>query len=228
MLAFLQTLGLERSADHEPGATRRRGAPISEHYERRKRICDMVISASALVVLSPLLVLVAILVKLTDWGPVFFVQTRIGKDGQPFNCLKFRSMRINAEREREALKNEHADQRTFKMRRDPRITWIGRLIRKSSIDEMPQLWNVLRGDMSLVGPRPPCPNEVAMYGREDWGRLRVKPGLTCIWQVSGRGDLPFEQQLRMDLAYVDNRSLELDLKLLVSTIPAVLTARGAY
>lgn len=199
-------------------------------YESVKRATDFVIALSALVVLMPMFVLVATLIKLTDFGPVFFVQTRIGRDGVPFSCLKFRSMRPNADQLKKELlsQSHHKDGRTFKIAKDPRITTLGRFIRKFSIDELPQLWNVVRGDMSLVGPRPSCPQEVAMYHSEDWGRLQVKPGLTCIWQVAGRGDIPFEKQVQLDLEYVENASLWLDFKLLFLTIPAVLLARGAY
>lgn len=199
-------------------------------YESVKRASDFVIALSAITVLMPLFVVVALLIKLTDFGPVFFVQTRIGRDGVPFSCLKFRSMRPNADQMKKELlsQSHHKDGRTFKIAKDPRITAFGRFIRKFSIDELPQLWNVVRGDMSLVGPRPSCPQEVAIYHREDWGRLQVKPGLTCIWQVVGRGDIPFEQQVQLDLEYVENASLMLDAKLLLMTVPAVLFARGAY
>ncbi|TWU57894.1 sugar transferase [Rubripirellula reticaptiva] len=199
-------------------------------YDRLKRLTDVVIASTVIVILSPMFVIVALLIKFTDFGPILFVQTRIGQDGVPFSCLKFRSMRVNADELKAKLLSEshHKDGRTFKMRKDPRITSIGRIIRKFSIDEMPQLWNVVRGEMSLVGPRPSCPQEVAIYHREDWQRLQVKPGLTCIWQVRGRGDIPFEQQVQMDLEYVEERSLWLDFKLLVLTVPAVVLAKGAY
>lgn len=199
-------------------------------YQSLKRVIDFVIAMLAIIVLMPLFVVVALLIKLTDLGPVFFVQTRIGRDGVPFCCLKFRSMRPDADQMKKDLlsQSHHKDGRTFKIAKDPRITTFGRFIRKFSIDELPQLWNVVRGDMSLVGPRPSCPQEVAIYHREDWGRLQVKPGLTCIWQVAGRGDIPFEQQVQLDLEYVENASLWLDFKLLLMTVPAVLFARGAY
>ncbi len=199
-------------------------------YDRMKRLSDFVIASILLVMVSPLFLLVAILVKLTDFGPVFFVQTRIGKNGVPFSCLKFRSMRVNADCLKAKMMSEshHKDGRTFKMVKDPRITRFGRFIRKFSIDEMPQLWNVVRGDMSLVGPRPSCPQEVAIYESQDWLRLNVKPGLTCIWQVQGRGDIPFDQQVLMDLEYVENKTLMLDFKLLLMTVPAVVFAKGAY
>jgi lipopolysaccharide/colanic/teichoic acid biosynthesis glycosyltransferase len=199
-------------------------------YLVAKRILDLAITIPVLIVLSPLLLLVACVVKIWDRGPVFFVQTRVGKGGQEFTCYKFRSMVANAELLKAQLlsRNHHADNRTFKILQDPRVTWIGRIIRKTSIDELPQLWNVVRGEMSLVGPRPPVPSEVNLYSDRDRRRLNVQPGITCIWQVSGRGNLPFSEQVRLDLEYIQNRSLALDSKLLLLTIPAVMTGRGAY
>jgi lipopolysaccharide/colanic/teichoic acid biosynthesis glycosyltransferase len=199
-------------------------------YLIAKRILDLVITLAVLVLLSPLLLLVTFLVKIWDRGPVLFVQTRVGKGGQEFTCYKFRSMVANAELLKAQLlaQNHHSDNRTFKIPDDPRITWIGRILRKTSIDELPQLWNVVRGEMSLVGPRPPLPSEVNLYSDRDRRRLNVQPGITCIWQVSGRGDLPFSEQVRLDLEYIQNRSLALDSKLLFLTIPAVMTGRGAY
>jgi lipopolysaccharide/colanic/teichoic acid biosynthesis glycosyltransferase len=199
-------------------------------YLIAKRVLDLAVTLPVLVLISPLLALVALSIKLWDRGPVFFTQTRVGKDGAEFTCYKFRSMVPHAERLKEELQalSHHADPRTFKIPRDPRITWIGRIIRKTSVDELPQLWNVVVGDMSLVGPRPPVPSEVNLYSDRDRRRLHVQPGITCIWQVSGRGDLPFSEQVRLDLDYIQSRSLLLDLKLLLLTIPAVVTGRGAY
>ncbi len=196
-----------------------------------KRATDVALASLALVLLAPVLLLAALLIKLTDRGPVLFWQTRIGRLGKEFAFPKLRSMRVDAEKVRERLTegNQHGTQSvTFKMKRDPRVTWIGRIIRKLSIDELPQLWCVLRGDMSLVGPRPPIPREVALYTLADRRRLEGVPGLTCIWQVSGRADIPFDRQVEMDLAYLETQSLWTDLRLLAATIPAVLTARGAY
>jgi lipopolysaccharide/colanic/teichoic acid biosynthesis glycosyltransferase len=195
-----------------------------------KRAVDVVVAALALVALCPLFALVAAAIKLTDGGPVLFWQTRVGQRGRELRFPKFRSMGLDAEKKKDALlaANDHGGSVTFKMKRDPRVTPVGRIIRKLSIDEMPQLWLVLTGDMSLVGPRPPVPREVEKYTLADRRRLDVKPGLTCIWQVSGRGDIPFEKQVRLDVDYIESRSLWLDLKLLFQTVPAVVLGRGAY
>jgi lipopolysaccharide/colanic/teichoic acid biosynthesis glycosyltransferase len=196
-----------------------------------KRLLDIVIAGGALVVLSPVLLVVAALIKLTDLGPVLFWQTRVGKWGQTFRFPKFRSMVVNAEALRAQLDqtNVHgADGVTFKMANDPRITRVGRFIRRTSIDELPQLWCVLKGDMSLVGPRPAIPSEVDRYSLDDRRRLDAMPGLTCTWQVSGRSDIPFPEQLRLDVEYIERQSLPEDLRLLVRTVPAVITGRGAY
>jgi len=183
-----------------------------------------------LVLLAPLFAVVALLIKLTSRGPVLFAQNRVGKDGREFRFFKFRSMVVDAEAKKAELLNwnDHQDSITFKMKKDPRVTWIGKLIRRTSIDELPQVWNVLVGDMSLVGPRPAVPQEVAKYTPQERKRLAVTPGLTCIWQVSGRGNIPFDGQVAMDLDYIRNRSLWLDLTLLARTVPAVLSARCAY
>lgn len=199
-------------------------------YEHSKRFVDATAATLGLLVLSPLFALLAIVIKLDSPGPVLFYQTRIGQGGTPFRCWKFRSMFVDAEQRKQELMaaNEMDGGTTFKMKRDPRITRIGRFIRKASIDELPQLWNVLVGDMSLVGPRPPVPAEVASYSAYDRQRLMVKPGITCIWQVSGRSSIPFEEQVGLDVTYIAKRSMWLDILLLLRTIPAVLLARGAY
>jgi lipopolysaccharide/colanic/teichoic acid biosynthesis glycosyltransferase len=178
----------------------------------------------------PLFAFVALLIKLTDGGPVLFWQTRVGRWGREFAFPKFRSMVVHAESLKAALmhQNDHKVGVTFKMRKDPRVTWIGRILRKLSIDELPQLWCVLKGDMSLVGPRPPIPQEVARYTLAERKRLDAVPGLTCIWQVSGRGNLPFPRQVELDVQYIQQQSLSLDLQLLWRTIPAVLSGKGAY
>ena len=195
-----------------------------------KRSLDIVVSALALIALSPLLAIVALAIKRHDRGPVLFWQARVGRWGAEFRCPKFRSMVVDAEAKKEALlaSNDHGASVTFKMKRDPRVTPIGRFIRKLSIDELPQLWCVLKGEMSLVGPRPPVPREVALYTLSERRRLDAKPGLTCVWQVSGRGDLAFDRQVELDVDYIQTRCLRKDFNLLVKTIPAVLSGRGAY
>ena len=196
-----------------------------------KRLIDVLVSLTAIIVLAPLWIFVALAIKLTDRGPVLFWQSRVGQYGREFPFPKFRSMVTNAEALKDKLlqQNQHGSSGvTFKMKNDPRITWIGRIIRKLSIDEAPQLWCVLVGDMSLVGPRPALPREVALYSLSDRRRLDVVPGLTCIWQVSGRGDIPFDQQVKLDVQYIESQSLWFDIVLLFKTIPAVLFGRGAY
>ena len=195
-----------------------------------KRMMDVLLSAIGLLLLAPFFVLLAVVIRVDSRGPVLFRQPRVGKDGEHFACWKFRSMVVDADQRKSELlaENEMDGGTTFKMKRDPRITRVGQFIRKASIDELPQLWNVLVGDMSLVGPRPPVPSEVAQYSDFERGRLAVKPGITCIWQVSGRSDIPFAQQVLLDLEYIRTRDLWLDVVLLFKTLPAVLFARGAY
>ncbi|MFQ3246638.1 MAG: lipopolysaccharide/colanic/teichoic acid biosynthesis glycosyltransferase [Arenicella sp.] len=195
-----------------------------------KRTLDILVALAALLSLSPLLVLVATLIKLESKGDVLFKQERVGLNGLPFTMWKLRSMSLDAEAQRHDLdlQNEMSTGVIFKMKRDPRITRVGALIRKTSIDELPQLVNVLKGEMSLVGPRPPLPSEVSEYSRADRRRLAVTPGITCIWQISGRSDIPFEQQVKLDIQYIEKQNLWFDLWVLLKTIPAVLKARGAY
>lgn len=195
-----------------------------------KRLIDIIVSAFMLVLFSPLFLIIALLIKCTDKGPILFWQTRVGLWGYEFPLPKFRSMVADAEELKHSLlpRSHHADSITFKMKCDPRITWIGRITRKLSLDELPQLWCVLTGEMSLVGPRPPLPGEVVNYTIADQRRLSVTPGLTCIWQVSGRGDVPFKEQIVLDVQYIDRQSLWLDIVLLLRTIPAVLSGSGAY
>lgn len=194
-----------------------------------KRAIDVVVAAVALGVLSPLLVLLAVLVRCTSRGPILFRQVRIGHGGEPFVMLKFRSMRDGAHVEVARLRamNE-ASGPLFKMRRDPRLTPVGRFMRRLSLDELPQLFNVLGGSMSLVGPRPALPEEVAAFSGPEHGRHAVRPGLTGLAQVTGRSDLPWTELVSLDLHYVEHRSLWLDLAVLARTVPAVLTGRGAY
>lgn len=185
-------------------------------------------SVCALVALSPLLLTAAAAVKLTSRGPVLFRQQRVGMHGRVFSMLKFRSMVVDAEARKAALvaQNERGGP-VFKMKRDPRVTAVGRFIRKYSIDELPQLVNVLRGDMSIVGPRPPIPSEVARYDAWQRRRLSVRPGLTCVWQVSGRDRIGFTEWMLLDLRYIDHWSLAGDLSLIARTVPVVITGRGA-
>jgi len=195
-----------------------------------KRFFDMFVSGIILLVLSPFLLAVILWIRLDSQGAVLFPQPRVGKGGKLFTMWKFRSMYIDAEKRKAALmrNNEMKGGVLFKMKGDPRITPVGRFIRKFSIDELPQIWNVFIGDMSLVGPRPPLPSEVVEYTSYQRRRLEVTPGITCVWQISGRSDIPFVQQVEMDLAYIASQSFWNDIALLVKTIPAVLTARGAY
>ncbi len=195
-----------------------------------KRALDITVAGTALVLLSPVFTIVALLIKMETPGPVFFKQTRVGLNGRHFTMWKFRSMGVNAEAVKSSLsdQNEMENGVLFKMKNDPRITRVGAFIRKASIDELPQIFNVLNGDMSLVGPRPPVPSEVEQYSMSDLRRLSVVPGITCIWQVSGRSDIPFKQQVELDVKYIETQSFFLDLLLLFKTVPAVLTARGAY
>ncbi|CAM2064265.1 Sugar transferase [Sulfidibacter corallicola] len=193
-----------------------------------KRIFDIFASSFLLLCLSPLFIFLILIIK-RDGGPAFYSQIRIGRHGREFKFWKFRSMVVNADKMKDQLmqQNESTGGVIFKMKNDPRITSVGRIIRKLSIDELPQLWNVLRGDMSLVGPRPPLPREVALYTSEERRRLEAEQGITCIWQVSGRSDIPFDDQVKLDVEYIQNESLWNDIKLLLKTIPAVILGKGA-
>jgi lipopolysaccharide/colanic/teichoic acid biosynthesis glycosyltransferase len=204
-------------------------ALVSPSYLYAKRVLDIIGGAAGLVLLLPVLLLTALAIRLESRGPIFYFQKRLGENGVPFRMLKFRSMVVDAEQARCELQDQNeASGPVFKIRQDPRMTWVGRLIRKASIDELPQLWHVLTGQMTLVGPRPPIPEEVAHYQPWQRERLAARPGLTCIWQISGRSDIPFENWVELDIEYVRTRSFWLDLKLLLLTVPAVLTGRGAY
>ena len=195
-----------------------------------KRLMDIVLAVIALLLGSPIFLVTALLVKLTSPGPIIFSQVRVGKYGRHFKFYKFRSMYIDAEARKAELMqhNESVDGVIFKMKHDPRITPVGRFIRKFSIDELPQLFNVLFGDMSLVGPRPPLPSEVRSYTLEERKRLNITPGITCIWQVSGRSELPFSKQIALDKEYIASRSAWKDFLILLKTIPAILTGKGAW
>jgi exopolysaccharide biosynthesis polyprenyl glycosylphosphotransferase len=202
-----------------------RSKPVQQAF---KRTFDIFASSIALACLSPLMVVVAVLIKVTSRGPILFKQDRVGLHGRTFHMLKFRSMIANAE-ELKAKLMAHNEQQgpVFKITRDPRITAVGRFIRKYSIDELPQLLNVLRGEMSVVGPRPPIPEEVETYEAWQRRRLSVRPGLTCVWQVSGRNEISFEEWMYLDMQYIDHWSLAQDFQLILKTVPIVLTGRGA-
>ena len=194
-----------------------------------KRAIDLLLPLIALPIVVPLGLLISITIKLDSEGPMLFKQTRVGKGGKPFTLYKFRSMFKDADEMVSGLDqlNEAAGP-TFKIRKDPRITKVGSLLRKSSLDELPQIINVLKGEMSLVGPRPPLPREVEKYNSHQLGRLAVKPGLTCLWQIRGRSNIPFDEWVELDLEYIRNQSLWLDFKILFRTIPAVLRGTGAW
>ncbi len=195
-----------------------------------KRTLDILASSLLLILFSPVFLLIGILVKIEDGGPVFFAQRRVGQFGREFRMFKVRSMCLNAEaRLQEVLaQNQHAEGVTFKLKHDPRITRVGRWLRKFSLDELPQLYNVLIGDMSLVGPRPPVPSEVSKYSLAHRRRLAIKPGITCIWQISGRAEIDFSGQVQLDVNYIENLSFWMDVKILARTVPAVISGKGAY
>jgi exopolysaccharide biosynthesis polyprenyl glycosylphosphotransferase len=194
-----------------------------------KNVFDRLLGSVLVVVAAPLMALIALAVRLSSPGPVLFRQVRIGVAGRRFTMLKFRSMVVDAEQRKAGMAGlDEGNGVLFKVRQDPRVTRVGAVIRRLSLDELPQLFNVVRGDMSLVGPRPPLPEEVAVYSDDATRRLRVRPGLTGLWQVSGRSDLTWEESLRLDLRYVDNWSLALDLAILWRTGRAILRGAGAY
>lgn len=198
-------------------------------YEICKRGIDIIGAGSGLLLLSPVIVVVACAVKFTSKGPIFFSQKRVGKNGKIFDMYKFRSMVVNAEELKEKLAHQNEmSGPMFKMKDDPRVTKIGKFIRKTSIDELPQLWNVLKGDMSLVGPRPSLPKEVKQFEKWMYKRLTVKPGLTCYWQVSGRNNIDFEDWMKLDCRYVDERNLWIDIKLVFKTVGVLFGDKNAH
>jgi lipopolysaccharide/colanic/teichoic acid biosynthesis glycosyltransferase len=205
-------------------------APSAGLYQRcGKRILDVFLSALALLLLSPVIGLTALAIKLDSRGPVFYRSWRVGECGRRFRFLKFRSMVQDADRIRESLQHlNEVSGPVFKMAHDPRITRVGAWLRRTSLDELPQLWNVLRGDMALVGPRPPIKEEVLLYEAWQLRRLSVRPGITCLWQISGRSRIGFDEWMRLDLEYIEGRSFSLDVKILLRTLPAVLSGEGAY
>ncbi|MBI4435808.1 MAG: sugar transferase [Candidatus Omnitrophica bacterium] len=198
-------------------------------YHLIKRLMDIVMSLLGILLSFPLWVLIALCIRADSKGPIIFKQVRIGKGGKSFVLYKFRSMQAGAEEMKEQLKHLNvAEGPIFKIKNDPRVTRVGRLLRRSTLDELPQLINVLKGQMSLVGPRPPLPEEVAVYTPLQRKRLEVTPGLTCLWQVSGRSEISFSEWVQLDLYYIQHQSFLLDVKILIRTLPAVLSRRGAY
>lgn len=195
-----------------------------------KRVFDLAISLFLIFLFLPIFILTLSAISLDSEGPIFFRQTRVGRKGRFFTLYKFRSMTVNADSLKAGIIacKSFQESVTFKMKDDPRVTHLGRFIRRYSIDELPQLFNVVKGEMSLVGPRPPLPEEVEKYSQEDRGRLLVKPGMTCLWQISGRSELTFKQQVELDKQYINSQSILLDIKILLKTIPAVLIGKGAY
>lgn len=203
-------------------------APHDELQLMAKRSLDVLLSGVSLLVISPIMLLIAFLIRLTSPGPAIFRQTRCGLNGRQFVFYKFRSMCNDAEQRKAGLQHLNRKTTAFKIPNDPRLTKVGRILRKFSVDEWPQLWNVLRGDMSLVGPRPAVPEEVEQYKRWQRRRLRMRPGLTCLWALSGRDSLDFETWMKLDMEYIDNWSLALDWKIMFRTIPHVVTGKGAH
>ena len=212
-------------------------AAVSASYDRPegvvyrlvKRLVDIGGALTGLCLLLPLLPLIVAMIKLESRGPVLFMQVRVGERGRLFRCYKFRSMSVDAEQRKQELAhlNEFSGA-AFKIKDDPRITLVGRFLRRSSLDEFPQLWNVLIGDMSIVGPRPQIPPEVAQYTPEQALRLLARPGLTCLWQVSGRSQLDFDEWMQLDREYVRRRNLRYEFSILLRTLPAVIERKGAY
>ena len=204
---------------------------LNQYEQMVKRFIDIVGSIVGIVLTSPVMLITALAIKLDSKGPVFFVQKRVGQNGRVFKMLKFRSMCVDAEAKKEELmkNNEMEGGVMFKMKNDPRVTKVGRFIRKTSIDELPQFFNILVGHMSLVGTRPPTLDEVSKYGRSQWRRISIKPGLTGLWQVSGRSDITdFDEVVNLDLEYIDRWSLTLDAKILLGTVGLILGRKGAY
>jgi exopolysaccharide biosynthesis polyprenyl glycosylphosphotransferase len=203
---------------------------LNSYEQAIKRLMDLVISIIATIVLSPIMLITAIAIKLDSQGPVIFKQIRVGQNGRTFNIYKFRSMCADAEdRKEELLEQNEMDGFMFKIKNDPRVTKVGKFIRKTSIDELPQLFNVIRGDMSLVGTRPPTVDEVSQYKRGQWRRISIKPGVTGLWQISGRNSIKdFDEVVELDLRYIDNWSLYADIAILFKTVGVLLTKKGAY
>jgi lipopolysaccharide/colanic/teichoic acid biosynthesis glycosyltransferase len=222
----------------QPRASRSRNTAVSRHRldgDFAKRLFDVIFSLSVLILFFPVYLLLAMLIAISSPGPIFYVQKRVGKNYQPFGCLKFRTMVENADEmlldimaTSPHLREEFED--NFKLKQDPRITWIGKFLRLTSLDEFPQFWNVLKGDMSVVGPRPLVPEEVSKYGRYMDKVLMIRPGITGLWQVSGRNDIPYSRRVQIDVYYVNFRNLWLDLWLIVKTMGVIISPKnnGAY
>jgi len=201
----------------------------SKAYLIAKRITDIIVASFLLILFLPIIPIVAILIKLDSPGPILFKQKRVGKNGKIFDFYKFRSMVLGAEKIIGTLRPlSGVDGPIFKLKDDPRVTRVGRFLRRSSLDELPQLLNVLKGDMSIVGPRPNLPSEVAHYLPWQKKRLEVTPGITCLWQIAGRSHIGFNEWMRLDLEYIKKRSFTTDLKIMIKTIPAVIARKGAY
>ncbi len=197
-------------------------------YRFFKRVLDIIVSSISIILLLPLFIIIAFLIKCISNGPIFYTSKRIGKDGKIFNMYKFRSMKINADKELESLlKHNETNGITFKMTNDPRVTKVGRFLRKTSLDELPQLFNILNGTMTIVGPRPALEREYVQYSEYQKQRLLVKQGLTCLWQCSGRSSLTFDDQVKLDLEYIKKRGFFYDIYIILKTIPAVLFGFGA-
>jgi exopolysaccharide biosynthesis polyprenyl glycosylphosphotransferase len=218
--------GTESAPRHGAAGGTPNASPV---YDFFKRVFDLAVSAIVFVLLLPVIPLIAIMIKLDSPGPVFFRQDRVGKGGRVFKFYKFRSMYQKAEQQKkdiEALNEQEGP--VFKVKSDPRVTTVGRFLRRSSLDEIPQIFNVLKGDMSIVGPRPQIPAEVAQYQQWHRQRLDVIPGITCLWQISGRSHIAFSEWMRLDMEYVNSRGMRTDLMILLRTIPAVIARKGAY
>jgi lipopolysaccharide/colanic/teichoic acid biosynthesis glycosyltransferase len=223
---------LETKARHDDAGAALPGDVVMKDtfvYVAGKRVFDLVVGLSVFVFVIPIVPLIALMIKLDSPGPVFYRQDRIGRGGRSFRFYKFRSMYREADRRRVELEASNEQQGpVFKMKADPRITPVGQFLRRSSMDEIPQILNVLRGEMSIVGPRPPLPVEVARYQPWHRRRLDVQPGITCLWQIAGRSHIGFDEWMRLDMEYLRTRSLRADLAIFVKTLPAVMARRGAY
>lgn len=200
----------------------------NKNVSTSKTVFDKIGALVGIIIASPLALLIALAIKLEDGGPILFKQVRSGMNGRPFIFYKFRTMNVNAESEKnELLSLNEMSGPVFKITDDPRVTLVGKFLRKTSMDELPQFYNVIKGDMSLVGPRPPLSSEVKQYKEWQYRRLSVKPGITCLWQINGRNNIDFDKWMKLDLYYIDNWSFWTDIKIILKTIPAILRCNGA-